>query len=638
MTNTLMLLAALLVLAASSAAANEIVWLDELNLTTVQQEYGEAQAKKSVEGNPLRIDGRTFERGVGTHANGIMSIDLGGGVDSFEAMVGVDDEASEKASIAFRVTVDGKVMFDSGTMRHEAPRQVALRDLRGAKRMQLEVLDGGDGIHSDHADWADAKFTLVPDAKIKPKMLELMSRERPKIARMEPKKEPKINGPRIVGASPGKPFLFLIPATGQAPMRFTASNLPEGLKLDPGTGVITGAIRSPSETVVDLEVSNSFGKAKRSLKIVAGDHKLALTPPMGWNSWNCWAGAVDAEKVRAAADAMVASGLAAHGYQYINIDDTWEGTRDATGAIQTNDKFPDMRGLADYVHSKGLKIGLYSSPGPKTCAGFEGSFDHEEQDAASWANWGFDYIKYDWCSCQSKDLKQPYQKMRDALDKADRDIVYSFCQYGMGKVWEWGAMTGGNLWRTTGDITDTWGSLSTIGFKQADIGQYASPGHWNDPDMLIVGKVGWGPKLHPTRLAPVEQQTHITIWCMAAAPLLIGCDMTQLDEFTLDLLTNDEVLDVDQDELGKAAIRVSRDEQTEVWSRPLADGTIAVALFNRAYEPATVTAKWSDLKLSGAQPVRDLWQQKDLPEANDAFSSQVPAHGSVLVKIGRPKG
>ena len=629
--------AAVILLLTTRAFAADVVWLDELKLDSVQQEWGEAQAGKSVEGNPLRINGKTFEHGVGTHANGAMSIDLGGAVDSFDATVGVDAEASEKASISFKVTVDGIVVFDSGLMRHEAPKQIALRDLHGAKRMQLEVLDGGEGIHSDHADWADARFTLVPNAKSKPMMQGLMSSERPNIARIAPKKEPAIHGPRVVGATPGRPFLFLIPATGQAPLRFAASHLPEGLKLDPDTGIITGAIHAAGETTVNVEVTNARGTSKRSLKIVAGDHKLALTPPMGWNSWNCWAGAVDAEKVRAAADAMVASGLAAHGYQYVNIDDTWEGVRDATGAIQTNEKFPDMRGLADYVHSKGLKIGLYSSPGPKTCAGFAGSFDHEEQDAASWANWGFDYIKYDWCSCQSKDLKQPYQKMRDALDKADRDIVYSFCQYGMGKVWEWGAMTGGNLWRTTGDISDSWTSLSGIAFKQADIGQYASPGHWNDPDMLIVGKLGWGPKLRNTRLAPVEQQTHITIWCMAAAPLLIGCDMTQLDDFTLDLLTNDEVLAIDQDELGKAATRVSRDEQNEVWSRPLADGTTAVALFNRGYDPVKVTAKWSDLKLSGSQSVRDLWQQKDLGEQNDGFSVEVPAHGSVLVKVGHPR-
>ena len=627
---------AILLLTTRTFAA-EVVWLDELKLDGVQQEWGEPQARQSVGEHPLRIGGRAFEHGVGTHANGAMSIDLAGVVDSFEAMVGVDDEASNKASLAFRVTVDGKVVFDSGVMRHEAPRQVALKSLRGAKRMQLEVLDGGDGNDSDHADWADAKFTLVPDATAKPKTLELMSRERPNIARMVSKKEPAIHGPRVVGATPGRPFLFLVPATGQAPLRYVASDLPQGLKLDPDTGIISGAIPAPGENVVHIEVTNALGSAKRSLKIVAGDHKLALTPPMGWNSWNCWAGAVDAEKVRAAADAMVSSGLAAHGYQYVNIDDTWEGKRNAAGEIQTNEKFPDMKALADYVHSKGLKIGLYSSPGPKTCAGFEGSFNHEAQDAQSWANWGFDYIKYDWCSCQSKDLKQPYQKMRDALDKANRDIVYSFCQYGMGKVWEWGAMTGGNLWRTTGDITDSWASLSGIAFKQADIGQYASPGHWNDPDMLIVGKVGWGPKLRTTRLAPVEQQTHITIWCMAAAPLLIGCDMTQLDDFTLDLLTNDEVLAINQDELGKAATRVSRDGETEIWSRPLADGTIAAALFNRGFEPTTVTAKWSDLKLNGSQPVRDLWQQKDLGESSDAFATQVPGHGSVMLKIGRGK-
>jgi alpha-galactosidase len=355
---------------------------------------------------------------------------------------------------------------------------------------------------------------------------------------------------------------------------------------------------------------------------------------MGWNSWNVWGTSVDAEKVKAAADAMVSSELADHGYQFVNIDDAWEGQRDAQGEIQTNEKFPDMRALADYVHSKGLKLGIYSSPGPKTCAGYEGSFGHEEQDARTWAAWGIDYLKYDWCSCTSKDLKEPYHVMRRALDNVERDIVYSLCQYGMGDVWTWGESTGGNLWRTTGDIVDSWGSMAGIGFKQHEISKHARPGHWNDPDMLVVGKVGWGPTLRDSRLAPIEQQTHITLWALLAAPLLIGCDMTQMDQFTLDLLTNDEVIDVNQDELGKGARRAWKEGDLEVWSRPLHDGSIAVGLFNRGYEPADVTARWSDLDLSGSQRVRDLWQQRDLGEHVDSFKATVPGHGSMLLQIG----
>ncbi len=361
---------------------------------------------------------------------------------------------------------------------------------------------------------------------------------------------------------------------------------------------------------------------------------------MGWNSWNCWAGAVSDEKVRAAADWMVASGLAAHGFQYVNIDDCWEGSRDAKGEIRTNKKFPDMKALAEYVHAKGLKLGIYSSPGPKTCAGFEASWKHEQQDADTYAKWGVDYLKYDWCSygeiVRNPDLagfKKPYQVMRTALDECHRDIVFSLCQYGMGDVWKWGAEVGGNCWRTTGDITDSWSSMSGIGFGQAGHERYAGPGHWNDPDMLVVGKVGWGPSLHRTKLRPNEQITHISLWSLLSAPLLIGCDMSQIDKFTLALLTNDEVLDVNQDPLGRQAGRIARDGAREVWARPLSDGTMAVGLFNRGMEPETVKVNWSELKLNGPQTVRDLWLQCDVGEFAESYQATVSPHGTVLVKV-----
>ena len=379
--------------------------------------------------------------------------------------------------------------------------------------------------------------------------------------------------------------------------------------------------------------------------IVGGDRKLALTPPMGWNSWNVWGPSVDAQKVRSAADWMVKSGLAAHGYQYINIDDGWAGARDANGEIHANEKFNDMKALADYVHGKGLKLGIYSSPGPKTCGGYIGTHQHEVQDAATYAKWGIDYLKYDWCYYSEvatgdglDKLQKPYRLMREALDECGRDIVYSICQfaYDRGHVWEWGAEIGGNLWRTTIDIADTWASMSEIGFTTADKGKYAGPGHWNDPDMLVVGMVGWGPSLRPTRLKRNEQITHITLWSLLAAPMLTGCDLSRLDEFTLDLLSNDEVIAVDQDPLGRPARRVSLNGDLEVWARPLSDGRHAVGLFNRGYIGETVTLDWSDLGLEGKQPVRDLWRRKNLGLRDSRFSADVPAHGVVLVAIGKP--
>ena len=457
--------------------------------------------------------------------------------------------------------------------------------------------------------------------------------------------EPQINGPCVTGATPGRPFLFKIPATGMAELTYAAKGLPRGLVLDSKSGVIMGSLAAPGVTVVTLRVGNSKGLASRKLVIVGGEGRLALTPPMGWNSWNCWATAIDQEKARAAADEFIATGLAAHGYAYVNIDDCWEGKRDAAGMIQPNEKFPAMKALGDYIHSKGLKFGIYSSPGPRTCGGYTGSYQHEDQDVQQWAYWGVDYIKYDWCSFDEiahgdrskQSLVKPYRVLRQSLDKVNRDIVYSLC-CGFGRSWEWSRDPGirGNCWRTTDDINDSWRTLRSIGFSQNGHETAAGPGHWNDPDMLVVGKLGWGPRLHATRLTRDEQLTHLSLWSILAAPLLIGCDMTQMDEFTLNLLTNDEVLDVDQDPMGQQGRMIFQSGDEQVWARQLWDGTVGVGLFNLASAPAQVTVKWSDLGLQSPMPVRDLWMHKNLGKFDSNFSAEVPRHGVVLLKIGTP--
>jgi alpha-galactosidase len=471
----------------------------------------------------------------------------------------------------------------------------------------------------------------------------------------KPGPAPKINGPEVYGVRPGHPFQYTIPVTGDRPMAYDAMNLPRGLTVDKTTGHITGLVDKEGTFEVVLTAKNSAGSAEKKFKIIVGD-QIALTPPLGWNSWNCFATAVDDQKVRAAADAMVNSGLIDHGWSYINIDDCWEikpdtddpllmgEPRKPDGSINTNKKFPDMKALCDYVHSKGLKIGIYSSPGPTTCGGYIASYQYEEQDARQYATWGIDYLKYDWCSYTTvardaslPELVKPYQVMREALNKVDRDIIFSLCQYGMGNVWEWGAQVGGNCWRTTGDITDTWQSLSSIGFSQDGHEKYAAPGHWNDPDMLIVGWVGWGPKLHPTGLSPNEQYTHISLWALLSSPLLIGCDMTRFDDFTLNLLTNDEVLAINQDPLGQPAGRIKKDGNLEIWSRNLADGSKAVGLFNLGNRRTGITVKWADLGIAGKNVVRDVWRQKDIATADQEFTASVARHGVVLVKIVQTK-
>jgi alpha-galactosidase len=500
---------------------------------------------------------------------------------------------------------------------------------------------------------------------------------------------PRINGPNVFGVRPGSPILFTIPATGDRPMTFSVETSHAGLivftdgilqgfgwqqrvgtlYLTSTNGQITGNISEKGEYKITLHAKNSKGEATKEFRIVCGD-QIALTPPMGWNSWNCFAGAVSADRVKRAADAMVRSGLINHGWTYINIDDFWQNNRDwedptlsgpfrdTNGFIVPNSRFPDMKALADYVHGLGLKIGLYSSPGPWTCGGCAASWQHERQDAETYAKWGFDYLKYDWCSYGSvadgemPDVtkvgsngspwkndgaaERPYQLMGKFLRAQNRDIVFSLCQYGMADVWKWGGAVGGNSWRTTLDINDTWNTMRDIGFNQDQAAPFAKPGNWNDPDMLIVGEVGWG-NLHPTRLTPDEQYTHISLWCLLSAPLLIGCDMEKFDAFTLNLLSNDEVLALDQDALGKQATCVLTNGDVRIYEKELEDGGRALGFFNLGEQPVQFNFnEFTRLGLSGKQRVRDLWRQKDLADvdaANGILPLTIPAHGVMLYKL-----
>jgi alpha-galactosidase len=361
------------------------------------------------------------------------------------------------------------------------------------------------------------------------------------------------------------------------------------------------------------------------------DNGLARTPPMGWNSWNKFASRVDDATVRTIADAMVSSGMKDAGYQYINIDDTWEAGRDAQGNIQTNKKFPDMKALADYVHSKGLKLGIYSSPGPNTCAGYEGSYGHEEQDARTYATWGIDYLKYDWCGARNlysdEEMQAVYQIMGDALLKQKRPIVYSLCQYGRQDVWKWGADVGGNLWRTTGDIRDAWDSMTRIGFNQNDLAPYAKTGHWNDPDMLEIGNGA---------MTDDEYKMHMSLWAMLAAPLLAGNDLRSMTPEILAILTNKEVIAVDQDKLGKQGQRAWQSGEQEIWTRPLSGDAVAVAFFNRANSEAKVTVRPADLKLNSMRKARDLWTHQAVGWAADGeYSLTIPTHSVVMLKLSK---
>jgi alpha-galactosidase len=355
---------------------------------------------------------------------------------------------------------------------------------------------------------------------------------------------------------------------------------------------------------------------------------LAKTPPMGWNSWNLFAEKIDDKTVRTMADAMVSSGMRDAGYIYVNIDDTWEGVRDAQGNLHSNYKFPDMKALADYVHSKGLKLGIYSSPGPRTCAGYPASYGHEEQDAKTFAAWGIDYLKYDWCSAGSiyadGKLQPVYQKMGDALQSTGRPIVYSLCEYGIDAAQKWGAQVGANLWRTTGDIEDSWKSMIGNVEEQAPTASYAGPGHWNDPDMLEIGN---------GHMTDAEYRAHMSLWALVAAPLLAGNDLRKMTPATSAILLNKEVIAIDQDPLGKQAIPVKNGD-LQTWIKPLSDGGAAVGVVNLGSGPERVTVKASDLELRGkVSKARDLWEHKDVKFTDGAYSARVPPHGVLLLRV-----
>lgn len=632
----------------SFAAPTDTVWLSTLDVSLATTGWGQKGVNTSCMGNPIRLNGKEYKSGFGAHAPSLFYVKLSGATMRFHAIVGIDDEEKKSSgSVVFSVYGDGELLCQTSRLVSNGVSEEINVNLVGIDTLLLAIDGTSDGISFDHADWADAYFLVrgtKPAAIGRPM-------EPAYILTPKAPATPRINGPKVYGTRPGHDFIYRIPATGDRPMKFSVKGLPEGLSLDKSTGIITGKVEIAGRYETTITAKNSKGENSRKFTIVAGN-QIALTPPLGWNSWNCFACAIDQDKVKAAANAMINSGLADYGWSYINIDDCWMiqsvsddpvlggSPRDENGNMKTNKKFPDIKALTDYVHSQGLKIGIYSGPGPRTCAGYTACYQHEEADAKQFADWGFDYLKYDWCDYErvAKDhslpeLKKPYIVMHDALEKAGRDIVYSLCQYGMGDVWRWGAEVGGNCWRTTGDITDNWASVESIGFGQAGLEYFSGPGHWNDPDMLVVGKVGWGPALHPTNLSPNEQYTHISLWALLASPLLIGCDMTQLDDFTLSLLTNSEVLDINQDPLGMQAGRIFKEEGIEIWAKNLEDGSKAVGLFNRGMRPATVGLQRSDLNISGDYTIRDVWKQEDIGPLGESYSAVVPSHGVKLLRI-----
>ena len=651
----------------SFAQSSGIVWLDSLSMQSFSEGIRPVKERRNYQNDSMRIAGRYFERGVGLQSVSVIPLQLDGRGIRFRALVGADDMGNRSLPVHFYVLGDGQILYQSGPMLVGDPARPVDVDLRGVKRMGLLVIDTVGGISNKrtYANWAEARLDMT-DGK-PPRHI---PNDDPAVILTPPvAPTPRINAATVFGARPGHPFLFRIAATGERPMTFGVRGLPKGLSLDPKTGIITGRLMERGDYRVQVTAVNKRGRAEGSLKIRIGD-TIALTPPIGWNGWNSWAHRIDAEKVIASAKAMVDKGLADHGWTYVNIDDTWQGKRTGSmSALQPNEKFPDIKGMVDQIHAMGLKAGLYSTPYISTYAGYPGgSSDHpnggethelirpnrqpfmrigphrfEEQDAKQMAEWGFDFLKYDW----RMDVNSS-ERMFNALRNSGRDIILSLSNNApFDKVKDW--VRTSNMYRTGPDIRDSWNSLYMTSYSLDKWGPYAGPGHWSDPDMMIVGNVTTGQEMHATRLTPNEQYSHISMFAMLSAPMLVGCPIEQLDAFTLNLLTNDEVIAVDQDPLGRPARLVQDTLGVQTWLKTLEDGSYVLGLFHTGNygqtpaswfrwgnePPVNYRLEWSKIGLGGRWQMRDLWRQQDLGMMTAGRTFSIPYHGVKLIRLKR---
>ncbi len=647
------------------AQQTSTIWLDDLPIQTFSEGIRPVAAKTNYGKDTMRVKGVPYFRGVGAQSISVIAFNLDRHAKHFSAMVGVDDQGNKTIPVKFYVVGDGKVLFESNEMQiGDEPAKVDA-DLTGIKQLGLLITDNVGGVNNKrtYANWMNAQLEMSGNHS--PGYVQ--NTDEQYILTPLSRADPKINSAKVFGATPGNPVLYLIAATGKRPMQFSAANLPKGLSVSATTGIISGSVKQRGNYSVTLKAKNSVGEAKQKLLIKIGD-TIALTPPIGWNGWNSWEAKIDRDKVMASANAMVSKGLKDHGWNYINIDDTWQGIRTGPDtALQPNEKFPDFKGMVDYIHSLGLKAGLYSTPYVSSYGGYPGAssdfatggethdqiklnrqpFMHigkyrfEKTDAKQMANWGFDFLKYDW----RIDVNST-ERMSEALKKSGRDMVFSLSNNApFEKANDW--MRSSNLFRTGPDIKDSWNSLYATVFSLDKWAPYTGPGHWSDPDMMIVGDVAIGPVMHPTRLTADEQYSHISIFSLLAAPMLIGCPIEKLDAFTLNLLTNDEVIAINQDPLGKAGRLLLQEEGVQVWVKQLEAGAYGVGIFNTAGFGETPQSyfRWGDEKektytldltkigLKGKWQIRDVWRQKALAQSVGSIKASLRHHGVLMLKM-----
>lgn len=638
----LAMLPAAVAAAASCALHADTVWLDEQGVWD-RMSGGHGRSWVCAAGKDTMLGGK-FTRGVGTCAPSALYLAVNGNALSFEATVG-QLGGPNRSKLTFRVYRERQLAFETPVLdKDSGPHKVKV-DLSGARWVKLEAY-GIDAPYSGYSIWADARFEMKRGTR--PQDIATLSRQ---LGILTPPaaKSPRINGPALFGVRPGNPLMYRVPVTGERPIAISVEGLdaPElaDVAFDPASQMLTGRVAKPGTYPLTLKAANGHGEAKKAFRLVVGE-KIALTPPLGWNSWNAFADTVTAQIVKETADEMVRLRLGDHGWTYLTIDDGWQISmnskkprRDEQGRQLSNELFPDMKGLADYVHSRGFKIGLYSSPGPSTCANYEGSWMHEFLDARTYADWGYDYLKHDWCSYGDiafgsgvERWMYPFIIMGRALRESGRDIVHSICEYGIENVASWGAAAMGQCWRTTGDKFDFWEDVVTDMKTHEDLWRYAGPGAWNDADMMLIGSTHWSDH-KGTRLTPNEQYTHVSMWAMWAAPMMIGCDLRGVDPFTLSLVTNDEVIDLNQDELGAAAAKIQGGDDWACWARPLSDGSVAAALVNLSPYEQSVLFCLRKAGMRGTWHVRDLWRQADVGNATGGYRVSVPGHATHLVRF-----
>jgi hypothetical protein len=670
---------------AQTPVAVQTIWLSELDLSNARQQWGKPMANQSVDGHPLSIAGKKFEHGFGTHSVGRLDVDLHGSATHFHAEVGVDDDAGPSGgTVVFTVVGNGKQLWTSGIIKRGQAAKTVDLDLAGVKLLQLKVGDAGDGFDNDHADWVDAR---IEHTGATPVTVDIHTTQ-PTIAMDADGDAPVIHAAAVYGGVAGTPFLLAVPATGRSLVY--SAKMPRGLALDPGTGIITGVMPGePAE--IEISVNRSMHTATQKFSISPGP---AQTPPLGWNSYDGYGDSVTEDEMLANAKA-IAEHLKPHGWQYVVVDYRWydpgahdnnpngrkdaQLTMDANGRLQPSpNRFPSaangagFKPLADRIHAMGLRFGIHIMRGiprlavkqnlpiagsdfhaadavnpSSTCVWCPDMFGVKGETAAGqayydsifklYAQWGLDFVKVD-------DLSEPYSTnevaaIRGAIDKSGRTIVFSTSPGPAPLQRAEHLKLHANMWRCTGDFWDNWGQLGGAMDVCANWNGHGGHGHWPDMDMLPLGRLSVGDrsvgKDRPTKFTHAEQVTLLTLWSIFPSPLMLGGDFTAADPWEIALLTNDEVIAVNQDSMAQPAMRVFNRDGKECWQRNLGEGRIAVALFNRTEDDDTLSASWADLDLSGKFKARDLWRHKELGELDGKIELPVPSHGAVMVILGK---